>query len=145
MVIFSRDLYRKIYYLLFVKQCKTPVSEKKQKIEYFFTWPGFHFLILNMSSKKKLRDNSTVQKKKDNLRSIFLRCSTSDIHRWVHRADVDERAFAEKKSQAKTTKTSRPKPQNIIWTPVLSITCTLANTKGNQFRGKIKFHISLRY
>ena len=39
------------------------VSEKKQKIEYFFTWPGFHFLILNMSSKKNLRDNSTVLKK----------------------------------------------------------------------------------
>lgn len=69
MVIFSRDLYRKIYYLLFVKQCKTPVSEKKQKIEYFFTWPGFHFLILNMSSKKKLRDNSTTVQKK---RIIFV-------------------------------------------------------------------------
>ena len=64
MVIFSRDLYRKIITFCLLNNAKHQFRKRNKRLNNFFTWPGFHFLILNMSSKKKLRDNSTVKKKR---------------------------------------------------------------------------------
>lgn len=146
MLIFSRDLYRKIITFCSLNNAKHQFPKRNKRLNIFSPGLGFIFCFQICRQRKSLEITQLCKKKKmDNFCSIFLRCSTSDIYCWVHRADIDERAFAERKSPAKTTKTSKPKPQNTFWTPVLSITCTLANTRGNQFRGKIKFHISLRY